>query len=154
MGQRVVVSKGVLYGLSERARALGIEFNPPREGDAGYDLYAEESVTLFVRAGAPAIVPTGLHIEIPSGYVGFIKDRSSMGARGLHVFGGVIDANYRGLVKVLLYNFSNSPVRIEAKQKIAQLIIVPALTLPTVQVPPESLSETVRGANGFGSTGT
>ena len=137
---------------NERLRALDIQFSAPRAGDAGYDLFAVEECR--VAPGQRALVETGLHLEIPQGYVGLIKDRSSVAAAGLHTLAGVIDSAYRGEVKILLVNLADEAVYISAGQKIAQLLIVP-VSNPAIDYVDslDDLSSTERGAGRFGSTG-
>lgn len=137
---------------SEEFRALGIEFKAPRAGDVGYDLYTVAAYR--VEPGQRALVDTGLHLEIPPGYVGLIKDRSSVAAAGIHTLAGVIDSAYRGELKILIVNLGGSPYLIREGQKIAQLLLVPART-QTIELV-DSLAELTnseRGAGGFGSTG-
>jgi len=138
--------------LNEAFRALGVPFTAPRTGDAGYDLYATEEAVLA--PGMSAAIPTGVHIEIPAGYVGIIKDRSSMALKGVHTYGGVIDAGYRGEIKVILNNLSGQPITIVRGQKFAQMIIVQIYmeAVETVDTLAD-LTETARGEGGFGSTG-
>lgn len=138
--------------LNSKLRQLGIEFKPPRTGDAGYDLYAvaEYQVEPLQRA----LVETGLHLEIPTGYVGLVKDRSSVASAGLHTLAGVIDSAYRGELKILLVNLGECTYYIEPGQKIAQLLLVPVHTEQVRLVESlEDLSATTRGSGGFGSTG-
>ena len=138
--------------VDERFKALGLSFSAPRTGDAGYDLFAVESVT--VKAGERALISTGIHMEIPEGYVGLVKDRSSIAVAGLHTMAGVIDAAYRGEVRVLLLNTNATDYHIEAGQKIAQVVVLPAFVEAVQTVDSlEALSTTERGAGGFGSTG-
>ena len=123
------------------------------EGDAGLDLRASESVDLkpFERT----LVSTGLAIAIPDGYAGFIQPRSGLAIReGLSLVNtpGLIDAHYRGELKVILINLDSSHViHIERGERIAQLVIqkVPIVHLNEV----EELDKTDRGAGGFGSSG-
>jgi dUTP pyrophosphatase len=138
--------------LSEAFRALGLTFSAPRPGDAGYDLFAIEAVTLA--PGAQAAIRTGVHVELPPGTVGIIKDRSSMALRGVHTYGGVIDSGYRGEIKVILNNLSQTEQPISVGQKFAQMVIV-AYHAEPVEVTDtlDALSSTERGAGGFGSTG-
>jgi len=138
--------------VNEAFHALGLALRAPKDGDAGYDLYAVESVE--IGAGARALIPTGIHVEIPAGYVGLVKDRSSVAVAGLHCMAGVIDAAYRGEIKILLLNTNNTPYHVIAGQKIAQMIVVPyyAQAVESVETL-EALSQTERGADGFGSTG-
>lgn len=136
---------------SEKLKALEIEFKAPRAGDAGYDLRAIAACR--VAPMARALVKTGLHLEIPAGFVGLIKDRSSIAAAGLHTLAGVIDSSYRGELKILLVNLGAAEFVIEAGQKIAQLLIVPVNVDPITFVETlDELSATERGVGGFGST--
>ncbi len=121
---------------------------------AGADLYAllDESVTLA--PGETALLPTGLSAEIPEGYVGLIFARSSLGIkRGLAPANkvGVIDADYRGEIKVGLYNHSGEPQTVEPFERVAQFMIVPFLRAEFTES--EALSATERNDGGFGSTG-
>lgn len=125
------------------------ELLKPRDGDVGYDLRSMEDVTIW--PGMQHIINTGIRLEIPAGYGGLVKDRSSMASKQVYTHGGVIDEIYRGEVKVLLANHGNMPHHIRKGDKIAQLLIVPVLTVPTERV--LILSDTVRGEDGFGSTG-
>jgi dUTP pyrophosphatase len=121
--------------------------------DLGYDVYAAETVTLEPRGHA--IVPTGIAIECtsPAGerMGALLRDKSSMAARRLAVTGGVIDAGYRGEIKVLMENLGDQPATIRAGDKIANLIPYPVLT-GEVQVV-DDLNESSRKAGGFGSSG-
>ncbi len=118
--------------------------------DAGLDLYASESVELV--AGVPAAVATGVALAIPSGYVGLIWDKSGLAIRfGLKTLGGVIDASYRGEIRVVVVNLGLETYRVEAGTKIAQLL-VQKIELP-VLTEVSALDETARGEGGFGSTG-
>lgn len=137
---------------SEKLRALNIDFAPPRMGDAGYDLFALADYR--VEPGQRALVNTGLYLEIPPGFVGLVKDRSSMAAAGIHTLAGVIDSSYRGELKILLVNLGSNAYRISPGQKIAQLLVVPVHTESIEFVDSlEDLSASARGAGGFGSTG-
>ena len=121
---------------------------------AGADLYAclEEVVT--IQPGETVFIPTGIALEVPQGCAGLIYARSSMGAkRGLAPANkvGVIDSDYRGQVMVALHNHSALPQSVEPQERIAQLLITPVYTPGFVET--EELSDTQRGAGGFGSTG-
>ena len=137
---------------NEKLQALGIDFVAPRLGDAGYDVYAVEEYVLMPMERA--LIETGLHLEIPLGYVGLVKDRSSVASAGLHTMAGVIDASYRGEVKVLMINLSDAPYTVSTGQKIAQLVVMPiyAQSVDVVDTL-DDLTETARGTGGFGSTG-
>ena len=124
------------------------------EYSAGADLYAclEESVT--VAPGQTCFIPTGLAMELPVGTVGLIYARSGLACkRGLAPANkvGVIDSDYRGEYIVALYNHGTQPQEIVHGERIAQLVITPVLT-PGFQET-DTLSETLRGTGGFGSTG-
>lgn len=124
------------------------------EGDAGLDLRANEDVVLqpFERK----LVSTGLAIALPEGYAGFVQPRSGMALkRGLSMANtpGLIDARYRGELKVLAINLdAHTPIRIERGERIAQLVIQQVPIVQLVEV--DELDETSRGAGGFGSSGS
>lgn len=122
---------------------------------AGADLYACITESVTFAPGETKLIPTGLAMEIPAGYAGLIYARSGLASKkGLAPANkvGVIDADYRGEVMVALHNHSNSSVTIDPQERIAQLVITPYLTAHFEET--SELSETVRGAGGFGSTGT
>jgi dUTP pyrophosphatase len=105
--------------------------------------------------GARALIPTGFSMELPGGYEAQIRPRSGLALKhGVTVLNapGTIDADYRGEVKVLLVNLGAEPFRVERAMRIAQLVIQPVSHATLVEV--EELSDSVRGAGGFGSTGT
>ena len=121
---------------------------------AGADLYAclEEPVT--IGPGETVLIPTGLAMEIPVGCAGLIYARSGLSVkRGLAPANkvGVIDADYRGEFMVALLNHSKLPQTVAHGERIAQLVITPVFTPGFTEV--EELSDTARGAGGFGSTG-
>jgi dUTP pyrophosphatase len=121
---------------------------------AGYDLFADIKEELKIEAHKTAMLPTGLAMEIPEGYFGGIFARSGLASKeSLRPANcvGVVDADYRGEVKVALHNDSDDVRIITPGQKIAQLVIVPFLSVEFEEV--EALSDTVRGVGGFGSTG-
>ena len=121
--------------------------------DLGYDIYSAETVTLEPRGHA--VVPTGIAVECTSRsgerMGALLRDKSSMAARRLMLTGGVIDAGYRGEIKVLIENLGDQPATIRAGDKIANVIPYPVLT-GEVQVVDE-LNESSRKAGGFGSSG-
>ena len=122
---------------------------------AGADLYALiEGDSMTIGAGETVLVSTGLSVEIPEGYVGLIYARSGLATKkGLAPANkvGVIDADYRGEIKVALYNQSGKEQTILAGERIAQFVIAPYLTAQFEES--DTLSDTARGAGGFGSTG-
>ena len=120
---------------------------------AGADLYALLDEELEIKPGETKIIPTGLSMAIPKGYVGLIYARSSLGTKkGLAPANkvGVIDADYRGEIKIVLYNQSQELQTIIPNERIAQIIITPYIKVNFKEV--EELSETERGTGGFGST--
>lgn len=96
-------------------------------------------------------IDTGVHIEIPEGWTGFIKSKSGLNVKHGLTAEGVIDAHYTGSICVKIYNHTDKEYRFQAGDKIAQLVILPCL-LPELELV-DSLEETDRGENGFGSTG-
>jgi dUTP pyrophosphatase len=121
--------------------------------DLGYDIYA--AFTVMIEPRGHAVVPTGIAIECtsPEGkrMGALLRDKSSMAARRLTVTGGVIDAGYRGEVRVLMENLSDQPAVIRAGDKIANLIPYPVLTSEVHVV--DELGDSSRKAGGFGSSG-
>lgn len=122
---------------------------------AGADLYAciDEAVT--IQPGETTFIGTGIAMEIPMGYAGFIYARSGLSCKkGLAPANkvGVVDADYRGEITVALYNHASEARVIEPNERIAQMVIAPYLKV-NFQVTDE-LSDTVRGVGGFGSTGS
>ncbi|KAL4898175.1 dUTPase-like protein [Aspergillus ambiguus] len=117
---------------------------------AGYDMYSAKDTV--IPAKGKALVDTGIAIAVPEGTYGRIAPRSGLAAKHFIDTGaGVIDADYRGEVKVLLFNFSEVDFTIKEGDRIAQLVLERIYT-PEVEVV-EELAESVRGAGGFGSTG-
>lgn len=119
------------------------------ETDAGLDIYARERQ--IVPAKESAIFDTGVHVEIPVGYVGMLKSKSGLNVKHGITSEGVIDAGYTGSIVVKLYNNSGRDYVVEQGDKISQLVIMPILT-PELEVVDE-FDETERGENGFGSSG-
>jgi dUTP pyrophosphatase len=142
------------YFYCEEAKGLGLELRIPRELDAGFDLPALEAVE--IGAGEFSLIRTGLHLSIPENWVGLIKDRSSIALRGGATTAGVIDASYRGEVKVAMHNLSKSPLRFEVGERIAQIVVVPHLAGTQSQevASLDELGSSERGSAGFGSTGS
>lgn len=117
--------------------------------DAGYDIYARE--TQIIPARESAKFDTGVHIEIPVGYVGMLKSKSGLNVNHGITSEGVIDAGYTGSITAKLYNNSGYDYKVNAGDKITQLVIMPILTPDLEEV--DTLEETERGTGGFGSTG-
>ncbi len=125
------------------------------EGAAGADLYALSEEAITIQPGETVMVHTGIAIELPDGYAGLVYPRSGLASkRGLAPANkvGVVDPDYRGEVMVALHNHSMMPQTIEPNERIAQLVITPFLHVDFVES--EELTDTQRGAGGFGSTGT
>lgn len=117
--------------------------------DAGYDLYADDCFSL--EPYGQALISTGIRVAIPQGYVGLVWDKSGVAKDGLKTMGGVIDAGYRGEVKVIVKNLGEDVYNIAPGQKIAQLLIQPISLLPLSE---EAIDdETARQDGGFGSSG-
>lgn len=115
--------------------------------DAGYDLYAKESARVY----ESYTFDTGVHIQIPKGYAGIIKSRSSMNiVHGLQSE-GVVDAGYTGSIRIKLCNHHSTPYTVHAGDRIAQILIVPVLTPELVKV--DKIDGGDRGSRGFGSSG-
>ena len=121
---------------------------------AGADLYACLEAPVTIAPGETALLPTGLAMEIPEGYGGFVYARSGLATkRDLAPANkvGVIDSDYRGELLICLHNHGKLPQTIEPGDRIAQLVIAPYLAAAFSEA--EELTDTQRGAGGFGSTG-
>ena len=116
--------------------------------DAGFDLYAPQR--FMIRSDSSATIDTGVHIEIPKGFVGFLKSKSGLNVKHGITGEGVIDAGYTGSIVAKLYN-SGEPIVFEEGQKIIQIVFLP---IPEVELEQtDSFEQTERGDNGFGSSG-
>ena len=132
--------------LNEKAR-LPVKGSPLA---AGYDLHSLEDC--IVKAKSKGLVPTGLSMAIPEGYYGRVAPRSGLACKNfIDVGAGVIDSDYRGEVKVLLFNFSEEDFQIKEGDRIAQLIIEQIGLTQLEEV--KDLDSTDRNEGGFGSTG-
>jgi dUTP diphosphatase len=147
-------------GTGERVPVLLHRLDPglpvpayARPGDAGADLMSAVDVELA--PGERATVPTGVAIALPEGFAGFVHPRSGLAARnGLTIVNapGTVDAGYRGELRVTLLNTdAAAPVRLRRGDRIAQLVVQRVAEACFVEV--EKLPESVRGSDGFGSTG-
>ena len=116
---------------------------------AGFDIYSNEDA--IIQAGERKAVSTGIAIEIPEGKVLLLWDRSGMGYKGMHRFAGVIDSDYRGEIKVILFNSTKEPFEIKKGDRIIQGVIQDYYTPEFIET--KELSDSHRGEKGFGSTG-
>jgi dUTP diphosphatase len=123
-------------------------------GSAGFDLRAAVTDPLRLEAGARAVVPTGLTVQIPAGWEGQVRPRSGLARRyGVTVLNspGTIDSDYRGEIEVLLINLGSQPFVVERGERIAQLVFAPVVVAIWQEV--DDLESSDRGSGGFGSTG-
>lgn len=119
-------------------------------GDAGADLRA--AVDCVIPARGRGLIPTGIRISLPPGHVGLVWPRSGLAVKhALDCGAGVVDAQYRGEVKVLMFNHSDEDFPVKQGDRIAQLLVQKVETVEFVRV--NDLDATARGGNGFGSTG-
>lgn len=121
---------------------------------AGMDVRANIEESIVLKPLQRALVPTGLFVEVPAGYEMQVRPRSGLAAKhGITILNapGTIDADYRGEIKVILANLSDVEFEIKPGERIAQLVV--AAHAQVVWRPVEELSDTQRGAGGFGSTG-
>lgn len=123
------------------------------DADAGYDLYAKDNTEYseVIFPELSAVFDTGVHIAIPRGYVGFLKSKSGLNVKHGIVSEGVVDSGYTGSIRIKLYNHGIEPYAVQPGDKISQLVILPIIT-PRLEIV-DSLDETERGENGFGSSG-
>jgi dUTP pyrophosphatase len=129
--------------------------NYETEGSAGMDLRADMTESVTLKPLERAMIPTGIFIELPTGFEAQVRPRSGLAAkRGLTCLNspGTIDADYRGELKVILVNLSNETQVIEPAERIAQMVIAKHERVVWSEV--TVLNDTTRGAGGFGSTGT
>ena len=125
------------------------------DGSSGMDLAANIENKIEIAPGKSAIIPTGLSVSIPKNFEIQIRPRSGLAAKNqISVLNtpGTIDADYRGELKVILINLSNTAFIIEKGLRIAQMVLCPVIKATLKEV--ETLEETKRGSSGFGSTGT
>lgn len=121
-------------------------------GDLGYDLFSNHDVLII--PGDTTLIPTGIAIQFPDGYGGFIKDRSSVATKNkLFTVAGVIDNGYVGEIKIAMHNATGTHAVIKKGDKIAQLVLIPTVDFPIEEVR-DLVSSDKRGEGGFGSTGT
>ena len=120
--------------------------------DAGYDLRMPDGLDeVILYGGSAVIIDTGVHMAIPKGYVGFIKSKSGLNVKNDLTATGVVDAGYTGSIVIKLYNHGRYIKKFHSGDKLTQIVILPIST-PDLELV-DSLEDTERGANGFGSTG-
>ena len=134
---KIVIDKGAF--APERAHGT----------DAGLDLKTPFGFSLS--PGNSIVIDTGVHVELPPGTVGMLKSKSGLNVKKGILSEGVIDVGYTGSIRAKLYNHGKETVHFEEGDKITQLVILPVI-IPELEIV-DSLEETERGANGFGSTG-
>ena len=120
-----------------------------REYDACMDMFACEDV--FIGPHSTKIIPTGISLEIPPGYEGLVRGRSGIASKGVQVHLGTIDENYRGDVGVVMTNTNSFPYHASKGARIAQFTIKPVIRIELAET--DTLTETERGINGYGSSG-
>lgn len=120
------------------------------EADAGLDLYARE--TKIVPARGSVTFDTGVHIQIPYGFAGFIKSKSGLNINHGIISDGLVDSGYTGSIRVKLYNLSDVPYVVYAGDKISQIVIAPVF-MDSIEPFDGYFEETERGNGGFGSSG-
>jgi dUTP pyrophosphatase len=120
---------------------------------AGYDLFSANTNSIIIQPGRLQLIPTGIAISLPVGYEAQIRPRSGLAVK--HQIGvlnspGTIDADYRGEIQIILFNFGEEPFCVEPGSRIAQMVIAAHAVAEFTLV--EELDETARGAGGFGHT--
>lgn len=144
--------------MTIRIRKLRPDATIPTSGSAqaaGYDLYACMDAPITIAPGETVLIGTGLALALPDGYFGAVFARSGLATKqGLRPANcvGVCDSDYRGEYRVPMHNDSAEPRTISPGDRIAQLIVLPYLSLDFQET--DALDVTARGAQGFGSTGT
>jgi dUTP pyrophosphatase len=119
--------------------------------DSGLDLFSDESIVIPAFGSHPVLISTGIAIALEQGYEGQIRPKSGLSSKGIMAAFGSVDNSYIGELKVVVYNFTDQLYTVDHGQKIAQLVITPVFCPAVKEI--QSLSETDRGSNGFGSTG-
>lgn len=135
--------------MFKKLRSDAIPFKYSREEDACMDIYSNTYKVL--NPFETAIILTGIAIEIPKDYYGIVKGRSGLSSEGILVHLGTIDHEYRGEIKVTLTNLSDEYFIIKKNMRIAQFTINPCIRINMIET--QELNDTVRGTNGYGSSG-
>ena len=119
--------------------------------DAGIDLYAPKGTHTVIYSGGSETFDTGVSVQIPEGWCGLIVSKSGLNVKHGILSDGLIDSGYSGTIRVKLYNHGTEPFSVDGGMKISQLVVVPCMLGEPVLV--DSLPDSERGNNGFGSTG-
>lgn len=133
---KIVIDKDCFMPERAHAEDAGLDFKSP--------------VDEWIHPGEHVVIDTGVHCEIPKGYVGLITSKSGLMAKGITVR-GTIDACYTGSIKAVMYNHGGEGFKVQRGMKVCQMVLVPIITPPLEVV--DSLEKTERGSGGFGSTG-
>jgi len=124
------------------------------EGSSGMDIRATSDQQIIIESGKVVLVPTNVAVEIPAGYEIQVRPRSGLAAKhgiGLLNSPGTIDADYRGEIKIIIFNFSDKDFTVNSGDRIAQLVLAEVIIAEIDEV--ATLGSTVRGDGGFGHTG-
>jgi dUTP pyrophosphatase len=125
------------------------------EGSAGYDLYSSNSESIIIKAGKLKLIPTGISISLPIGYEAQIRPRSGLALKnsiGILNSPGTIDADYRGEIGIIVYNFGDKDFEVKSNMRIAQMVIAKHEIVEFIEV--KKLDVTERNDNGFGHSNT
>jgi dUTP pyrophosphatase len=141
---KIKLDKGAFAPERKHPRDAGLDLKIP-------DIFIYRNAGVIVPSFGSAFIDTGVHVELPAGYVGLVKSRSGLFVNHNVTTDGVIDENYRGSIGVHLINHSDTPLKLRAGDRIAQLVIV-RCDYTDVEIV-DKLSDTDRGNDGFGSTG-
>lgn len=123
-------------------------------GASGMDLFAAVADTVFIPPGEVALIPIGIRIAVPEGFEAQVRPRSGLAARhgvGILNSPGTIDSDYRGEVKIILFNFGKEPFTVNRGDRVAQMVITRVARATLIEQ--DSLEDTQRGSGGFGHTG-
>lgn len=131
----------------------GVKPSYSNEYAAGMDLCVKTEEDIVIESAGHAFIHTGFYAAIPDGFFGLIAIRSGLGAKGLMLSNGigVIDSDYRGEIRIPLYNHSDHEFKLEDGERVAQMIIIPYMHAKLEEK--ENLDQTERGSEGFGSSG-
>jgi len=150
-----IMSNHLAVHITQLANAEGLPLpHYQTEHAAGVDLYAAVENDRLLEAGKWGLIPTGIAVAIPEGYEGQVRPRSGLALKygiGMLNAPGTIDADYRGEIGIILFNFSDVPFTVRRGDRIAQLVFARIEKASLTQV--SVLSDTKRGAGGFGHTG-